>query len=170
MCLTRACDDQLPHLVEQLIGWRYRPELGDDGELVFSNDLVDDPFNYFGYLPVEQTTDARPFVDEESKFKNDPYLRLRFQRADTSTEYYATRAEVLHAANRRLWAAWENASANILGCFTVGESPSGLYVGSPWVLWPAAALPGLSDVSQWAEFIAHLWAHIGDQALRTKDV
>jgi len=173
LCLTRVFSQALPSLVEAAIGWRHRPGIGEGAEVVFSNDAVDDPYTYFAFLPIEITNDRPPLGGHVFPFKNDPHLRLRMQIADVETAHYSTRLEALLEANRRLWLAWSNASANIMGCFTPVESPAGFYPGQTFVLWPAASLPhvpswwkrrrGPQDLAACAETIAHLWMHVGDQ-------
>jgi hypothetical protein len=165
MDLARAFVKDLPALVEREMGWRYRPGIGEPEEAVFSNDPTEDPYTYFAFLPVEHTNLEPALTGEKSPFRNDPHLRIRLQIATAESTHYPSRLLALHAANERLWSTWRNASANIVGCFTPGESSAGFYVGPTWVLWPAASLPGPQGVDVWARTIAHLWAHVGDQAM-----
>ena len=90
------------------------------------------------------------------------------QIADSEPEQYATKLEALSAANLSLWVTWLTASANILGCFCPQQSLTGFYIGQTFVLWPAAALPGPRDVTDWAETLSHLCTHVGDQSLNAR--
>ena len=169
LCLTRAFSPELPALVEEAISWRHRPTIGEAEEAVFSNDINEDPYTYFAYLPVDNTRDlGKAFTGDNFPFKTDPYLRIRMQIADSEPEQYATKLEALSAANLSLWVTWLTASANILGCFCPQQSLTGFYIGQTFVLWPAAALPGPRDVKDWAETLSHLRAHVGDQSLNAR--